>query len=269
MVKQKDEIRQKEAEIICLARELCLKMINEEYADLAEKMIRKLGRKREVPFVRGKSEIWATAVVQSIGTINFLYDKSFLPYQSLDALCGYYKLNKSTVTGKSGQIQKMLGIRHFDEEFSTAYLLEENPYKRLRATDDGFLYFDENEEDGEDISVDTGPIETGTWIDKVALFVLPKQPFIDWISSLIPDGIFLSDDFEDGNTYLFSGEEYDIIDEESLEMLLEDQYEDIFRNELTEWSSEPSLWPKKISLSMFKEWFSYHFSGVVFDLSEE
>ena len=39
-----------------------------------------MGRKREVPFKRGKLEIWAAAVVQAIGSINFLFDKSFEPY---------------------------------------------------------------------------------------------------------------------------------------------------------------------------------------------
>lgn len=42
----------------------------------------KLGRKREVPFQRGKIEIWAAAVVYAIGSPNFLFDKSFEPYMS-------------------------------------------------------------------------------------------------------------------------------------------------------------------------------------------
>ena len=51
----KEQIKQKEQEIIDLARKLCKEKISEEYADLSEKLIRKLGRKHDMPFKLGRS----------------------------------------------------------------------------------------------------------------------------------------------------------------------------------------------------------------------
>ena len=43
---------------------------------LCEKLIRKMSRKRNVPFLSGRMEIWAAAVIHALGSINFLFDTS-------------------------------------------------------------------------------------------------------------------------------------------------------------------------------------------------
>lgn len=63
-----------------MVTEFCNNKINAEYASLCEKMIRKLGRKRSNPLERGRLEIWAAAVIYTVATINFLFDKFFTPY---------------------------------------------------------------------------------------------------------------------------------------------------------------------------------------------
>ncbi|MFH1453962.1 MAG: DUF6398 domain-containing protein, partial [Armatimonadota bacterium] len=47
-----------------------------EYEQLIQKLINKMARKRNVPFIFGKIEIWAAAVIHAAGTINFLFDNS-------------------------------------------------------------------------------------------------------------------------------------------------------------------------------------------------
>lgn len=42
-------------------------------------MIHKMARKRDVPFVTGRIEIWAAAVIHALGTVNFLFDKASQP----------------------------------------------------------------------------------------------------------------------------------------------------------------------------------------------
>ncbi|MBP6978133.1 MAG: DUF6398 domain-containing protein [Bacteroidales bacterium] len=256
---QKEEIKQKEQEIVDMAKKLCLEKINEEYATLAEKMILKLGRKRNVPFISGISEIWATAVIHAIGQINFLSDKSFLPYLSLDDLCDYYGCNKNTVGAKAGQIRKMLKLGPFDMEFSTKYSQESNPLNQLRLSEEGFLLFEDTK------THDTSPIDL-PFLDKVAIFVRPKQPFINWINEVNPRKPWTLDDFYDGNTYLLSSEEYDIVDKEDIEQMLAENYIEIFENELQDVCTDTNYWPETINLDMFKEWFEYHVSSMVYDL---
>jgi hypothetical protein len=89
----KEEIKLKEKELHDLTGQFCAKYLNDEYFELCEKLIQKLARKRDVPFKRGKAEIWAAAVIYTIGSINFLYDKSFqagsLNVHRMQAKCYY------------------------------------------------------------------------------------------------------------------------------------------------------------------------------------
>ena len=52
---EKGKIIERQQEIIQLAKSFCNEKIDEEYAALAEKLICKLGWKRNVPFVSGIS----------------------------------------------------------------------------------------------------------------------------------------------------------------------------------------------------------------------
>ena len=69
----KEEIKEIEKKLIETTNEFCTQKLDDEYRQLCEKLIKKLGRKRDVPFQRGKLEIWAAAVIHTIGSINFLY----------------------------------------------------------------------------------------------------------------------------------------------------------------------------------------------------
>jgi hypothetical protein len=78
----KEQVKEKEKQLLEITGAFCRQKLNDEYFQLCEKLIKKMGRKREVPFKRGKLEIWAAAVIYTIGSINFLFDKSFEPYIS-------------------------------------------------------------------------------------------------------------------------------------------------------------------------------------------
>lgn len=134
----KEEIKAKEAKLMEMTADFCTQKINREYQELCEKLIRKMGRKREVPFQRGKLEIWAAAVVYTIGTINFLFDKSFEPYMTADEINDFFGTKKSTVSNKSAQIKDMFEIWHFNPEFSTKRMSENNPFNNLVMVD-GFI----------------------------------------------------------------------------------------------------------------------------------
>jgi Domain of unknown function (DUF6398) len=76
-----------------------------DYKQLCEKLIRKMSRKRTVPFLSGRMEIWAAAVVYALGSINFLFDKSFEPYATAEDICSYFGTSKSTTSQKSKVIR--------------------------------------------------------------------------------------------------------------------------------------------------------------------
>jgi len=86
----KQEIKELEEKLIELTQIFCDQKLDNDYMHLCEKLIRKLGRKRDVSFQRGKIEIWAAAVIYALGSINFLFDKSFKPYMTADQISEYF-----------------------------------------------------------------------------------------------------------------------------------------------------------------------------------
>jgi hypothetical protein len=132
------EIQELKHQLISLTGGFCKANINEEYTDLCEKLIGKMARKRNVPFTSGRIEIWAAAVVHAIGTINFLFDKKTQPYASIDEICEYFGVSKSTTTQKSKLIRDLFKMAHWDPDFSTHKMLKDNPYARL-ARISGYL----------------------------------------------------------------------------------------------------------------------------------
>lgn len=108
----------------------CNEHIDAEYAALCKLMIEKLGRKRNVkPLATGRLNIWAAAVVYTVATNNFLFDKSFKPYIPSSEIHEYFDTKQSTISAKSAQIRQMLKMSpRFDPTFSTKYSLENNPF---------------------------------------------------------------------------------------------------------------------------------------------
>jgi hypothetical protein len=134
----KQEIKQIEEKLLELTRTFCAQKLDDDYSELCEKLIKKLGRKRDVPFQRGKIEIWAASVIYAIGTINFLFDKSFEPYMTPDQINEYFGTKNSTVSNKAKEIRDMFNIGHFNPEFSTQRMAESNPINRMVMID-GFI----------------------------------------------------------------------------------------------------------------------------------
>ncbi len=131
----KQKIEEKKQIILDLVREFCAKKLDEEYFELAEQLTQKLGRKRNVPFITGKSEIWAAGIIHALGTINFLFDKSFEPYISIDDINNYFGTSKSTTGNKSKQIRELLKLDRWDNEFSTKKMQDSNPFASLVMVD--------------------------------------------------------------------------------------------------------------------------------------
>ena len=127
----KEEIKNKEKKLLELTGSFCDQNLDDDYYQLCQKLVLKLGRKRDVPFKRGKIEIWAAAIIYAIGSINFLFDKSFEPYVTAEQICEYFGTKKSTVSNKAKQIKDMFKMGYYDSDFSTQNMTENNPFNDM------------------------------------------------------------------------------------------------------------------------------------------
>jgi hypothetical protein len=134
----KQELKEKENQLLEMVRTFCSQHLDDDYFQLCEKLVKKMGRKHEVPFQRGQMEIWAAAVVYAIGSINFLFDKSFEPFMTSEQLCGYFDQKTSTVSAKAKIIKDMFKMRYYDQEFSTRKMADSSPYNNFVMVD-GFI----------------------------------------------------------------------------------------------------------------------------------
>jgi len=107
---EKPKIQEQQQKILDLVGKFCTKNLDNDYFELSKNLTLKLGRKRNVPFITGQPKVWAAAIIHALGSINFLFDKSFEPYVTLDELNDFFRTTKSTTGTKSKQIRDMLKL---------------------------------------------------------------------------------------------------------------------------------------------------------------
>lgn len=120
-------MQERYGEITTLTDALCHEKLNEEYAQLCREMTATLARKRPSPLVGGHAKSWACAIAYTIGSVNFLFDKSQTPFLRADELCAWFGLSKSTGGNKSSQIKQMLKIGLMDMLWTLPSLMDDNP----------------------------------------------------------------------------------------------------------------------------------------------
>jgi hypothetical protein len=93
------------------------------------KPVAKLARKRPLQLARGDLRIWAGAVIYTVGSINFLFDRTQRPHLTGEQLASLTGIPKSTLTNKAKLIRDLLDVGPFDREFSrrqTAQVLDDH-----------------------------------------------------------------------------------------------------------------------------------------------
>lgn len=135
----KRQVNLRAQELIQMTDAFAKARLDEDYRQLCEKLILKMARKRQVPFLSGRPEIWAAAVVYAIGSINFLFDKSFKPYVNGEDIARFFNASVSTVGQKAGKIRQMFKMDYYDPEFSTQHMHEGNPMAGFAVTQDGYI----------------------------------------------------------------------------------------------------------------------------------
>ena len=104
-------------------------------------------------------------------------------------------------------------------------------------------------------------------INRSAVIIIPKQPFLDWLRNM-PDPKFTTDlptleKLREDNVYVFLIEEY-----EAEERILEAVYDDFdffFTRALWAWWTQEKEYPKNRTLEMFKAWFDVRVNSLIED----
>ncbi|MBU4076958.1 MAG: hypothetical protein KKI06_09675 [Euryarchaeota archaeon] len=149
-MKDKVAIEEKSKKLAEMTARFCDEKLDDDYKQLCQKLIIKMKRKRNVPFLSGKLEIWAAAIIYALGRLNFLFDKSFEPYVSGDDICDYFGTSRSTTSQKARLILDTFKMTYYDDEFSTTRMRERNPFSKF-AMMSGFIvpidaFMDEDDE---------------------------------------------------------------------------------------------------------------------------
>ncbi|MBI4318169.1 MAG: hypothetical protein HY675_06740 [Chloroflexi bacterium] len=132
---QKSIVAAKAQQLIDMTAAFCDKFLDEEYRQLCEKLIRKMARKRNVPFLPGRPNLWAAATIYALGQVNFLFDKSFQPYATPDDICDHFGTSKSTTSQKAKALRDMFKLDYWDKEFSTARMNDDDPLRDMVMVD--------------------------------------------------------------------------------------------------------------------------------------
>ena len=101
-------------------------------------------------------------------------------------------------------------------------------------------------------------------LNRTALTVIPKGPFVTWANTLDDDGpkLDVNDPHHEPSVYLI----HEIADDAALNRALRRYCRQIFENELAGWHLRISDWPRKRDLRTFRDWFEVKVSTVVLDL---
>ena len=132
---EKEKIEAISQELIKLTGEFCDQYLDEEYKQLAEKLILKMKRKRQAPFLRGRVNTWAAAIIYALGQINFLFDRGSEPYVAAGDIPRYFGVSQSTVGQKAKSIRDMFKLRYWDQEFSIPRMRDSDPFKNMVMID--------------------------------------------------------------------------------------------------------------------------------------
>ena len=85
--------------------------LTREYITFAFNLCDKISITPELDILRGQKNIWAASIAHVIARLNFLFDSSGEHVLTPALICAHFKTNKSTVSNRASQIQKICAIK--------------------------------------------------------------------------------------------------------------------------------------------------------------
>lgn len=104
-------------------------------------------------------------------------------------------------------------------------------------------------------------------LNRSAIVVKPKQPFLDWLHVADPTSceLTLLDLVREPTIYLIQECETD----EEVAEVLNELCKEIFEEQLSGWYTDTSTWPRDRSFDVFCRWFDYQHHSMLIDLCGE
>ncbi len=99
-------------------------------------------------------------------------------------------------------------------------------------------------------------------INRSVAIIKPKQPFLDWLNSVLEDKSTIEKLREDCLAILLPSEE------EDSQKLIKKHYKKIFEEELFSWCADDALWPQNKSYKRFLTWFEVEIHSIVMDAGD-
>jgi hypothetical protein len=101
-------------------------------------------------------------------------------------------------------------------------------------------------------------------LNRSAIILTPKQPYIDWTKSVFKESDLAFDPSEDDALPIFLGPEADYVEE--ITAFVEKHFNFFFEHWLEGWCTDKSLWPKRRTRRMFHKWFDVRVHSWVEDV---
>jgi hypothetical protein len=100
-------------------------------------------------------------------------------------------------------------------------------------------------------------------LNRSAITITPKQPFVDWANALTPELPMQLDVLGESHTYLTNP------DFDNAEKHLKKYFKQVFEEELEAIWTDENDWPQKRDFQTFCLWFDFEISDWVQDLSNK
>ena len=138
-----DNEKSNQSQIKLLLEDFCVKYFDTELNIYALNLFETIRQESPQPAFRGKSKIWAASIIYVIARLNFLFDKESDNTISINELCNYFNVIKSTIGNKATQIERMYAISLGDIRYTKPDIAKSFV---LYMTPEGFIlpasYFD-------------------------------------------------------------------------------------------------------------------------------
>lgn len=105
-------------------------------------------------------------------------------------------------------------------------------------------------------------------INRSAIILRYKEPAVRYINEADPAKgsrarVTITNTHQDRTIYLIRDEDAD--DQEAVDRWVRNNYQMLFEMELSDWYTDPNLFPKELTLELFNEWFDVECHSVIMD----
>jgi len=129
------QLTERIAQIKTLIAEFGDKRLHDTYTGFAMSLCDAVAASNRLIIYRGRTDIWAAAIVYAIAQLNFLFSRETTHHLTPEELCNWFKVKQSTVSSKAATIRTTLDLFFDDERFcaphvtrSFQYLEDENGF---------------------------------------------------------------------------------------------------------------------------------------------